>query len=75
MVFNDLVRNGLPDDSILASNTSSISITEIAGSLPNKATADRVIGMHFMNPVLYFNLTKGHWDALYEPGIIFQWKI
>ena len=33
---------------VLASNTSSISITEIAGSTTRP---DRVIGMHFMNPV------------------------
>ena len=35
-------------DAILASNTSSISLTRIAGSTQ---LADRVIGMHFMNPV------------------------
>jgi len=38
----------LPGDSILASNTSSISITELAAVT---GRADRVIGMHFMNPV------------------------
>jgi 3-hydroxybutyryl-CoA dehydrogenase len=37
-----------PTGAILASNTSSISITEIAGYTKR---ADRVIGMHFMNPV------------------------
>ena len=35
-------------DAILASNTSSISLTRIAGSTQS---AERVIGMHFMNPV------------------------
>ncbi len=35
-------------DTILASNTSSISLTKIAGVTDR---ADRVIGMHFMNPV------------------------
>ena len=35
-------------DAILASNTSSISLTRIAGATQS---ADRVIGMHFMNPV------------------------
>ena len=38
----------LPPDVILASNTSSISITELAKHTSNPA---RVIGMHFMNPV------------------------
>jgi 3-hydroxybutyryl-CoA dehydrogenase len=37
-----------PPDAILASNTSSISITEIAA---HTKRPDRVIGMHFMNPV------------------------
>ena len=37
-----------PDDTILATNTSSISITKIA-SVTNRA--NKVIGMHFMNPV------------------------
>lgn len=36
------------DDAILASNTSSISLTRIAGVTRR---ADQVIGMHFMNPV------------------------
>ena len=46
-IFEDLDRLA-PKDAILASNTSSISITEIA-----KVTKrpERVIGMHFMNPV------------------------
>ena len=35
-------------DAILASNTSSISLTRIAGATQS---AERVIGMHFMNPV------------------------
>jgi 3-hydroxybutyryl-CoA dehydrogenase len=37
-----------PDDTILATNTSSISITKIA-SVTNRS--NKVIGMHFMNPV------------------------
>ncbi len=35
-------------DTILASNTSSISLTKIAGVLKNSS---RCIGMHFFNPV------------------------
>jgi len=40
---------------ILASNTSSISITEIAA---RTGRADRVIGMHFMNPVPVMQLVE-----------------
>jgi 3-hydroxybutyryl-CoA dehydrogenase len=43
------------DHAILASNTSSISITEIAGRTKR---ADRVIGMHFMNPVPVMKLVE-----------------
>ena len=46
-VFETLDRLA-PADAVLASNTSSISITEIAAVTRR---ADRVIGMHFMNPV------------------------
>ncbi|WP_459129108.1 3-hydroxybutyryl-CoA dehydrogenase [Guggenheimella bovis] len=38
----------LPEDTILASNTSSLSITEIASATKHPG---RVIGMHFFNPV------------------------
>ena len=38
----------LPEEAILASNTSSISITKLAAETRR---ADRVIGMHFFNPV------------------------
>ena len=44
-----------PDDTILASNTSSISITKIA-SVTNRP--DMVIGMHFMNPVPIMKLVE-----------------
>jgi 3-hydroxybutyryl-CoA dehydrogenase len=46
-LFADLDRLA-PPHAILASNTSSISITEIAA---HTTRPDRVIGMHFMNPV------------------------
>ncbi|MCC6864799.1 MAG: 3-hydroxybutyryl-CoA dehydrogenase [Ignavibacteria bacterium] len=42
-------------DAILASNTSSISITEIAAIT---GRADKVIGMHFMNPVPVMKLIE-----------------
>jgi 3-hydroxybutyryl-CoA dehydrogenase len=37
-----------PADAVIASNTSALSITEMAGSIANPA---RVAGMHFFNPV------------------------
>ena len=46
-IFETLDRVA-PAGAVLASNTSSISITEIAAVTKR---ADRVIGMHFMNPV------------------------
>jgi len=45
----------LPPESILASNTSSISITRLAGLTKRP---DRVIGMHFMNPVPVMKLVE-----------------
>ena len=44
-----------PERAILASNTSSISITEIAAATERP---DRVIGMHFMNPVPVMQLVE-----------------
>lgn len=45
----------LPDNVILASNTSSISITEIGAKTKR---SDKVIGMHFMNPVPMMKLVE-----------------
>ncbi len=42
-------------ETILASNTSSISLTKIAGTT---GRADKVIGMHFMNPVPIMKLVE-----------------
>jgi len=44
-----------PDQTIFASNTSSISITELGGFT---SRADRFIGMHFMNPVPRMKLVE-----------------
>jgi len=44
-----------PKDTILASNTSSISITKLSAA---SGRPDRVIGMHFMNPVPLMKLVE-----------------
>ncbi len=53
-IFEDLDKM-VPENVILATNTSSISITKIA-SVTNRA--DKVIGMHFMNPVPIMKLVE-----------------
>ena len=50
-----VIDSNAPDSAILASNTSSISITEIAAVTKRP---DRVIGMHFMNPVPVMKLVE-----------------
>ena len=53
-IFKDLDQFAKPE-AILASNTSSISITQIAASTNR---GDKVIGMHFMNPVPVMKLVE-----------------
>jgi len=53
-IFKELDQSAKPE-AILASNTSSISITKIAGATRR---ADKVIGMHFMNPVPLMRLVE-----------------
>ncbi len=53
-IFRELDRS-LPEDAILATNTSSISITELASAT---GRASRVVGMHFMNPVPVMQLVE-----------------
>ena len=52
-IFNKLLQTVKPD-SIFASNTSSISITELSAN----AKPDKFIGMHFMNPVPMMKLVE-----------------
>jgi 3-hydroxybutyryl-CoA dehydrogenase len=53
-IFEQLDQHA-PPSCILASNTSSISITRIAAAT---SRADKVIGMHFMNPVPVMKLVE-----------------
>lgn len=53
-IFKD-IDSAAPEDVILASNTSSISITKIAAATRRP---DKVIGMHFMNPVPLMKLVE-----------------
>jgi 3-hydroxybutyryl-CoA dehydrogenase len=53
-IFEELDKYA-PKEAILATNTSSISITKIAAAT---GRADRVIGMHFMNPVPLMKLVE-----------------
>lgn len=53
-IFADLDKVA-PENTILASNTSSISITKIASVT---SRPDKVIGMHFMNPVPVMKLVE-----------------
>jgi 3-hydroxybutyryl-CoA dehydrogenase len=53
-IFNEMDRLA-PESAILASNTSSISIARIASTTKRP---DKVIGMHFMNPVPIMKLVE-----------------
>jgi 3-hydroxybutyryl-CoA dehydrogenase len=66
-LFGRLDR-ALPKESILATNTSSISVTELAAAT---SRPDRFVGMHFMNPVPVMKLVElirglGTSDATFE---------
>ncbi len=70
-IFKD-IDEAAPENCILATNTSSISITKIAAAT---SRPDKVIGMHFMNPVPIMKLVeiiKGYstsretYDAVYK---------
>jgi 3-hydroxybutyryl-CoA dehydrogenase len=53
-IFREMDRT-LPGGAILASNTSSISLTKLAGATERP---ERVIGLHFMNPVPLMKLVE-----------------
>jgi len=54
-LFGILQQAGSREDAVLATNTSSISITKLAASVERP---ERVIGMHFMNPVPVMRLVE-----------------
>jgi 3-hydroxybutyryl-CoA dehydrogenase len=54
-IFDEMLKT-FRDDVVLATNTSSISITDLASGLG--AAASRVIGMHFFNPVPVMKLVE-----------------
>lgn len=57
----------LPESAILASNTSSISITSLAAATRR---APRVVGMHFMNPVPRMELVEIIRGAATDPVVV-----
>ena len=54
-IFQQMVEHAR-NDVVLATNTSSISITDLASAVPG--AEDRVIGMHFFNPVPIMKLVE-----------------
>jgi 3-hydroxybutyryl-CoA dehydrogenase len=64
-IFKELAAINTPD-TILASNTSSIPITQIAAAIPNP---ERVVGMHFFNPAHIMKLVEVISGAATAPEI------
>ena len=68
--FKEVASNN-PSDIILASNTSSIPITQIAAKIPNP---ERVLGIHFFNPATIMKLVEIISGAHTHPEIAKQCK-
>jgi len=56
----------LAPDAIIATNTSSISVTALANGMKNPA---RLVGMHFFNPVPLMKLVEVVWGAETDAGV------
>lgn len=54
-VFDQIVAHA-PEDAVLGTNTSQLSITAIASAVGDRA--DRVVGMHFFNPAVLMRLVE-----------------
>lgn len=65
VLFRDLEAL-LPDDAVLATNTSSISVTAIANGLKHPG---RLVGMHFFNPVPLMKLVEVVSGLQTEPAV------
>lgn len=71
------VDGAAPDHAILASNTSSLSIGEIAGAVSDPS---RFVGMHFFNPVHIMKLVEVVWgpetsDATRDAAVAFAVRL
>lgn len=65
-LFADLER-ALPSDTIFASNTSSLPITQISATLEDPS---RLVGLHFFNPVPLMKIVEVVPGAQTRPGIV-----
>lgn len=63
------IESYVPDHALLASNTSGLSVTELAGVLP-ASLARRFCGVHFFNPPRYMHLVELIPHAGTEPEIV-----
>jgi enoyl-CoA hydratase/3-hydroxyacyl-CoA dehydrogenase len=66
-VWREVVEHA-PEDAILASNTSSLSITEIAKAVDKP---ERFIGMHFFNPPAVMKLVEVNQGAETKPHTVY----
>src|SRR6056297_3527178 len=70
----DKIEKHIRPDAIFASNTSGLSITELAGVLPEKNRA-RFCGVHFFNPPRYMHLVELIPHAGTDPGVMDQLEV
>ena len=66
-IFAELDQQARREDTILATNTSALSLAEIAGATKNPA---RVVGIHFFNPVHKMQLVEVVVGAQTSPDVV-----